>query len=105
MKRVLFTLFLVPTLAIAASTDYQLTIKNHRFMPTELKVPAGQKIKLVVHNQDSTSEEFESHSLHREKIIPGNSSATIYIGPLSAGRYEFVGEFNEKTAKGAIIAE
>jgi hypothetical protein len=38
-------------------------------------------------------------------VIPGKSKATIFIGPLKQGRYPFVGEFNEKTAKGVIIAE
>lgn len=91
--------------AQAADLEAQLVIKNHRFEPAELKVPAGQRIKLIVHNQDSTPEEFESHSLNREKVIPGGAKATIFIGPLKAGRYEFFGEYNEATAKGVVIAE
>ncbi|MBX3604328.1 MAG: cupredoxin domain-containing protein [Piscinibacter sp.] len=91
--------------ALAAEPELSLVIKNHRFEPGELKVPAGQRIKLVVHNQDSTPEEFESHSLKREKVIPGGAKATIFIGPLKPGRYTFFGEYNEATAKGAVIAE
>ena len=82
-----------------------LVIRNHRFEPAELKVQAGQRIKLVVHNQDGTPEEFESHALNREKVIPGGAKATIYIGPLKPGRYPFFGEFNEATAQGAVVAE
>lgn len=89
----------------AAEPEALLVIKNHRFEPAELKVPSGQRIKLVVHNQDSTPEEFESHSLNREKLIPGGAKATIYIGPLKPGRYAFFGEYNEVTAKGAVVAE
>lgn len=85
--------------------EVPLAIRNHRFEPAELKVPAGARVKLVVHNQDSTPEEFESHSLNREKVIPAGAKATIFIGPLTAGRYEFFGEFNQKTAQGAIVAE
>ncbi len=97
---------LVSTSSIsAAEPQVQLTIKNHRFEPAELKVPAGQRIKLLVHNQDPTPEEFESHSLNREKLIPGGARATIYIGPLKPGRYDFFGEFNEATAKGSVVAE
>ena len=73
--------------------------------PSELQIPAGQKVKLVVDNQDSTPEEFESHSLNREKIIPGNSKATIFIGPLKPGTYEFFGEFHQETAQGKIIVK
>ena len=93
------------TAAGAAEPEFTLLIKNHRFEPTELKVPAGQRVKLVVHNQDGTPEEFESHSLNREKVIPGGAKATIFIGPLKPGRYTFFGEFNEKTAQGAVVAE
>lgn len=89
----------------AADQDAALVIKNHRFEPTELKVPANQRIKLTVHNQDATPEEFESHALNREKVIPGNSKAVIFIGPLKPGRYAFVGEFNEATAQGVVVAE
>lgn len=89
----------------AADPEMTLVIKNHRFDPTELRVPAGQRVKLVVHNQDSTPEEFESHSLKSEKVIPAGAKATIFIGPLKPGRYTFFGEYNEATAKGTVIAE
>lgn len=95
----------VPVFAAAAVTEINLTIKDHRFTPAEVKVPAGQKVKLIVDNQDPTPEEFESHELNREKVIAGKSKATIFIGPLKPGRYPFIGEFNEATATGAVIAE
>lgn len=93
------------TPALAAEETFQLTIKNHRFDPVELEVPAGKRVKLIVHNADPTPEEFESHDLKREKVIPGGTKATIYIGPLTAGIYKFVGEFNEETAKGQIVVK
>ena len=89
----------------AADVQALLVIKNHRFEPAELKVPANQRVRLTVHNQDSTPEEFESHDLNREKVIPAGGKAVIFIGPLKPGRYAFVGEFNEATAKGAVIAD
>ncbi len=91
--------------AQAAEPEFALAIKDHKFQPAELKVPAGKRVKLLVHNQDGTAEEFESHSLNREKVIPGGGKATIYIGPLKPGRYTFFGEFHEKTAQGAVVAE
>ena len=91
--------------ARAADPEVLLVIKNHRFEPAEVKVPAGQRIKLIVHNQDPTPEEFESHSLNREKVVPGGAKASIFIGPLKAGRYDFFGEYNEATAKGVVVAE
>lgn len=91
--------------ALAAEPEVLLVIKDHRFQPAEVKVPAGQRVKLIVHNQDSTPEEFESHSMNREKVVPGGAKASIFIGPLTPGRYEFFGEYNEATAKGVVVAE
>jgi hypothetical protein len=94
-----------PTAAMAADGEYALIIQDHRFQPAELVIPAGKKIKLSVENRDATPEEFESHDLNREKIIAGKSTATIYVGPLTPGRYRFFGEYNEKTAQGVIVAQ
>lgn len=106
MRRLLFALFLaLPLLASAADPEFALTIKDHKFTPAELKVPAGTKIKLTIDNQDATPEEFESHELKREKVIPGKSKLSIFIGPLKPGKYPYIGEFNKKTANGVIVAE
>ena len=96
---------LTPVASSAADADYNLVIKDHRFQPAELSVPAGKKIKMSIENKDVTAEEFESHSLNREKLVAGNGTAIIYIGPLEPGRYEFFGEFNKETAQGVIIAK
>ena len=105
MKLVLFVISLFPALVFAVEGDYSLTIRNHQFIPDQVSVPAGKKIKLVIHNEDSTPEEFESYALNREKVIPGNSKASIYVGPLEPGKYEFIGEFHEATARGVIEAQ
>ena len=105
MKKLLVLLSLLAANAFAADNEVSLIIRDHKFEPTEVRIPAGQKIKLVVHNQDSTPEEFESHELNREKVIAPGSKVNIFIGPLTAGRYPFFGEFHEKTARGTVIAE
>jgi len=89
----------------AQEPTFTLVIKDHRFQPVEIEVPVGQKITLLVKNEDPTPEEFESHQLKREKVIPGGKEITLSIGPLKAGRYEFFGEFNPKTARGFIVAK
>lgn len=106
MKNLVLALLLIPTIGMAADPlELGLTIKDHQFSPAELKVPAGKKVKLVVSNLDSTPEEFESHQLNREKVIGGHAKSTIYVGPLTPGRYAFFGEFHENTARGVIVAE
>ena len=105
MKRLLSLLLLAAFTAPAFADEVTIVIRDHRFEPSEVRVPAGQKIKLVVHNQDPTAEEFESHELNREKVIAPGAQANIFIGPLKPGRYPFFGEFNEATARGAVVAE
>lgn len=106
MHKILLALLAAASFSVwAADPEYALVIREHRFEPTELRVPANTKIKLVVHNQDSTPEEFESHELNREKVIAPGARANIFVGPLKPGRYPFVGEFHEKTARGVLIAE
>ena len=106
MKHSLLALLLgmLPLLSVAAD-DITITIKDHKFTPSEVRVPAGQKVKLVIENQDATPEEFESAELNREKVIAPKSKATVWIGPLKPGKYPFMGEFNQATAKGVVIAE
>ena len=105
MRRLLLLALFAAAPVLAADDEIRLVIQDHRFQPTEVVVPAGKKIKLVVENRDATPEEFESHALNREKVIAGKSTATIFIGPLAPGRYPFIGEYNEKTAQGVIVAK
>ena len=88
----------------ADEPEFRLILRAHRFAPAELSIPAGQKVRLVVENQDPTAEEFESYELNREKIVPAEDRIVLFVGPLKPGRYEFFGEFNPATARGWLIA-
>ena len=105
LRSLALALALTPLFAYAADAEIAITIKDHQFIPSEVRVPAGKKIKLIIDNQDATAEEFESHELNREKIIAPRSKASVYIGPLNPGSYPFFGEFNAATARGVVIAE
>ena len=109
MRTILVLLSLAAAVALVPAElraqEFTVTIKNHRFTPSELKVPANKRIQLTVVNDDPTPEEFESKEMKVEKVIPGKSKGVVRIGPLSPGRYPFFGEFNEATAKGTVIAE
>jgi hypothetical protein len=99
----LLTVFAVSANAAESKTkEFNIVIKDHVFVPSETVIPADTKVKLIIDNQDATPEEFESHDLRREKIIQGKSKGIILVGPLKAGEYSFVGEFNEDTAKGTL---
>jgi plastocyanin len=93
----------LPVLAQEAAA--QLVIKDHRFQPAEVRVPAGQPFTLRVRNADPTPEEFESKTLRVERVIPGNSETTFQMRALQPGRYKFFGEFHEATAQGALVVQ
>ena len=82
-----------------------ITIRDHRFEPAELRVPAGKRILLTIINADPLSEEFNSKALKVEKVVAGKSQGIVHISPLNPGRYDFIGEYHEETAKGQVVAE
>lgn len=82
-----------------------VTIKDHRFVPSEIHVPMGKRMVLVVRNEDTTPEEFNSTALQIEKVIVGGTYGTIRLRPLGPGRYPFMGEFHPDTAQGVVISE
>lgn len=88
-----------------AAQSFTLTIKDHRFSPETLKVPADQEFDLIVVNGDPTAEEFESNDFHVEKVIAGGREMTFHVGPLAAGSYGFFGERHMDTALGNLFAE
>ena len=102
---VLALIFEHATSAMAQDAPYTLILKDHKFQPTEIEIPADKKIMLIVKNQDPTPEEFESIELRREKVVPGGEQLTVYVGPLKPGRYEFFGDFNPATARGHIVVK
>lgn len=100
----LITLIFLTNSALAAELKtITLTCKDGVFTPQTIEAPAQEKFKLIVKNEGTSAEEFESHELNREKVIAPGQSATIFLGPLPAGSYSFFGEFHPKTAQGKLI--
>lgn len=99
-------LALLPGIARADDpTRLEVTLKDHVFQPKELKAPAGKDIAITLKNEDDSFEEFDSNSLHTEKIVTARGTITIKLRPLAAGRYPFRGEFHDATAQGMLIVE
>lgn len=105
---------LAATLALAAAfvtpaaaqqlAEFQLTHADGGFQPAELAVPANKAITLRVKNAGAKAIEFESKTLHVEKVIAAGTEAVVNVKALKPGRYEYFDEFNEK-ARGAVVAK
>jgi len=107
MRSLIFALALLGFVAAPALADdpvVTITLKDHQFVPSEVPVPAGVKVKLLVKNQQQVTAEFESNSLHREKIVNGGGEITVFVGPLEPGSYEFFDDFHNDT-RGHLIAK
>jgi hypothetical protein len=108
MTRIVLALSLLCLAAPALAeepTQIELIIKDHRFAPSEIHVPAGKPTIITVRNQDETAEEFDSTALKVEKVVAGGSYGTVRLRPLAAGQYPFIGEYHAATAQGVVIAE
>ncbi len=90
--------------ALAAPAPIAMTLKDHKFSPATVTVPAGEKIAIELTNRDMATEEFDSHDLKVEKLVTPGGKVTFTVGPLAPGAYAFMGEFHPATAQGHMIA-
>ena len=102
----LWILSLVTGLAIPAwaADPVTLSLKNNRFTPNAVTVPAGERLRIDVKNEDATPAEFESHDLRVEKIIPPGGHISVTVGPLKPRTYKFFDEYHPDTAQGILTA-
>jgi plastocyanin len=99
-------------LALAASPGmaadavvFDLIAKDGVFQPSELRAPAGRKLKIKIRNEGDEPIEFESVSLRKEKVLGPGATSAVIIAPLDPGRYEFFDEFHPDTGRGFIVVE
>ena len=101
-----FATSLVSAVAAAALADdpsFSIMLKDNQFVPSEVQVPAGVKVRLVVHNDNTTPSEFESTQFHREKVVPPGREITVFVGPLDPGSYEFFDDFHPETRGHLVV--
>lgn len=87
----------------ANTRTIDLVIKDNKFVTPIIEAKENETIKIIVRNEDASVEEFESHDLKREKIVPAKGTVTVVVGPLKKGEYKFFGEFHEATCQGKLI--
>jgi plastocyanin len=79
-----------------------ITIKDRQFEPAEVHAPAGKPIALTVKNLDAIAAEFESETLHVEKVVAPGREAVVRVRPLEPGRYNFFDDFH-RTTQGVLV--
>jgi len=87
------------------AVEIKLGYKDKKFDPAEIGAPANTAIVIKLKNLDAKAMEFESKTLHVEKVVAGNGEATINVRAQKPGRYEFFDEYNEKVARGALVVK
>jgi len=105
----LFAAVVLLSIALAAGAQelptLRLIMKDGHFQPEVLKAPANTKFKLVLKNEGTTPEEFESEELRKEKVLAPGAESFLIFQPLKPGTYKFFGEFHPQTAQGRLVVE
>ncbi len=90
----------------AVAQEFNLAIRNHKFEPQEIRVPAGKRVSIYVTNEDPTPRGIrERDAQGREDHSRQVQKAWCASDRSPPGRYEFIGDFHADTAKGVVIAE
>jgi hypothetical protein len=100
---VIFLLGAVAAPALADDPSFSIVLKNNQFVPSEVPIPAGVKVKLVVRNDNQTASEFESTQFHREKLVTPGQEITVFVGPLDPGSYEFFDDLHPETRGHLVV--
>ena len=110
--RTLFAITLLGTAVLFASehakaqqsASVAISVKDHRFQPSQISAPDNRPISIRVKNLDSAPMEFESNSLRVEKVIAAGSEGVVNVRALAPGRYEFFDDFHQQT-RGVLVVE
>jgi plastocyanin len=93
------------TMAIADDgTTIEVSVKDHKFEPAEVKAAAGTAIVFKVKNLDAAPVEFESEPLQFEMVVKPNAEIVVKVKPQKAGRYVFFDDLHQDT-KGTLVVE
>jgi plastocyanin len=90
--------------ATAQEAQLEISLKDHKFEPAELKAPANKPIAVKVKNLSAENMEFESEPLQLETVVKANAEGIVKIKPQKPGRYTFFDDFHEAT-KGTLVVE
>ena len=103
---VALSLFLIPATALAGDLPtFKLLMKDGRFFPETVEVPANTRFRLELKNEGPGATEFESIELKKEKVLAPGVTSNLVFFPLKPGSYKFFDDFHPDTAQGRIVAK
>jgi hypothetical protein len=97
--------FAVAVPASAADVTPSIEFHDGKVTPLRLEVPANTRFKIIVHNTGKTASEFESHRLHKEKVVAAGHTISVEVHPLAPGKYDFFDDFHEGAPRGVVVAK
>ncbi len=95
--RIVLLAALTVALPAAAAEDvasFAIDLHDGAITPERLAVPANQPFKLEISNTGSSPAEFESLSLHKEKVLSAGVTSGMVIRRLAPGEYDFFDDFH-----------
>jgi hypothetical protein len=99
-----FLLLGLSAATLAADEPLRLVLREHKFTPEQLEVPAHVKFRLTIKNDSDALIEWESSDLDREEVISPGEERSIFLGPLDPGTYPFFDD-RHQASKGALVAK
>ena len=106
LHSVVFGLLLASTAALANDLPtFRLLMKDGRFHPETIEVPAMTRFRLEVKNEGPGATEFESLELKKELVLAPGVTRTMVFFPLKPGTYKFFDDFHPETGQARIVAK
>jgi hypothetical protein len=93
----------MPAAAAEDMASFAIVLHDGAISPDRLEVPANQPFKLEISNTGSTPAEFESLSLHKEKVLSAGVTSGMVIRRLAPGEYDFFDDFHPGS-KAVLVA-
>ncbi|WP_249383882.1 cupredoxin domain-containing protein [Chitinivorax sp. B] len=95
----------LPIVQAESLLTFKLIARNGKLEPSTLNVPAGQRFKIEIDNQNTGAIEFESLPLRQEKVLGPGAKSFVVIHPLKPGSYKYFDDYHQATSQGQIVAK
>lgn len=95
----------LPAPAVAEDIPvFKVELKDGSISPARLEVPANTPFKIEVSNTGTGPSEFESISLHKEKVVAAGVTSPLVFRRLEPGEYDFFDDFHPE-ARAILVAK